>query len=86
MANRMLQQMDLGTPISSLEAGSGSNQADGELMKQILAEMDRLRKENKHLARAVSTLTVDKAILTDAIEILKKKSQQRALLKQQIKS
>ena len=55
-------------------------------MEEILAEMERLRKENKHLARAVSTLTVDKAILTDAIEILKKKSQQRALLKQQMKS
>jgi len=41
MTNRMLQQMDLGTPISSLESGSGSNQADGELMKQILAEMDQ---------------------------------------------
>ncbi len=42
-------------------------------MEEILAEMERLRKENKHLARAVSTLTVDKAILTDAIKILKKR-------------
>jgi hypothetical protein len=48
--------------------------------------MDRLKKENKYLSKAVSTLTIDKAILTDAIEILKKKSQQRALLKQQKKS
>jgi transposase-like protein len=55
-------------------------------IEEILAEMDRLKKENKYLAKAVSTLTIDKAILTDAIEILKKKSQQRALLKQQKKS
>ena len=55
-------------------------------IEEILAEMDRLKKENKYLSKAVSTLTIDKAILTDAIEILKKKSQQRALLKQQKKS
>jgi transposase-like protein len=55
-------------------------------IEEILAEMERLKKENKYLSKAVSTLTIDKAILTDAIEILKKKSQQRALLKQQKKS
>jgi transposase-like protein len=54
-------------------------------IEQMLAEMERLKKENKYLSKAVSTLTIDKAILTDAIEILKKKSQQRALLKQQEK-
>ncbi len=46
-------------------------------MEEILVEMERLRKENKHLARAVSTLTVDKTILTDAIEILIKKVVER---------
>lgn len=55
-------------------------------IEEILAEMDRLKKENKYLSKAVSTLTIDKGILTDAIEILKKKSQQRALLKEQKKS
>lgn len=54
-------------------------------IEEMLAEMERLKKENKYLSKAVSTLTIDKSILTDAIEILKKKSQQRALLKQQKK-
>ena len=41
MANRVLKQMDLGTPISSLESGSVNNKADNALMQQILAEMDQ---------------------------------------------
>ena len=33
--------MDAGTPISSLETGSGAASADNELMKQILADMNQ---------------------------------------------
>lgn len=55
-------------------------------VEEILAENERLKKRNKHLEKAVSNLTIDNSILTDAIEIMKKKSQERALLKQQKKS
>jgi len=55
-------------------------------IEEILAENERLKKRNKHLEKAVSNLTIDNSILTDAIEIMKKKSQERALLKQQKRS
>jgi transposase-like protein len=55
-------------------------------IESILAENNRLKTENKHLKKSVANLSIDNSILTDAVEILKKKSLERALLKQQKKS
>ncbi|WP_158998367.1 hypothetical protein [Pigmentibacter ruber] len=54
-------------------------------LEEALVENERLKKRNKHLEKAVSNLTIDNSMLTDAIEIMKK-SQERALLKQQKRS
>ena len=51
-----------------------------------IEEIERLKKRNKHLEKAVSNLTIDNSILTDAIDIMKKNIQKKELLKQQKKS
>lgn len=45
-------------------------QADGD---ELLAEIEALKCENAHLKKTVAELVVDKSILTEAVEILKKK-------------
>jgi transposase-like protein len=55
-------------------------------IEEILAENENLKKRNKHLEKAVSNLTIDNSILTDAIDIMKKNIQKKELLKQQKKS
>lgn len=44
-------------------------------------ELERLRKENEALKKVVADLAVDKAILKEAVEILKKKTPTPAWLK-----
>jgi len=46
---------------------------------KFLEEIDQLKQENQHLTKALRELTIDKSILSDTVEILKKKYQQQQL-------
>ena len=40
---------------------------------ELLEELEKIRKENKHLKTALAEVSVDKSILKDALEVFKKK-------------
>jgi transposase-like protein len=88
------EHTDLGVPIAQLARKNGinavsiyqwkrnMNQDDEsitpEKIRELLLEISKLKNENKHLKVKVADLSVTNDILTDAIEIAKK----RAILKQ----
>lgn len=43
---------------------------------KLLAELEKQKKENQLLKKLVANLSIDKEILTDAVEILKKKTEE----------
>ena len=56
-----------------------------QVSDEILAELERLRKENKQIKKALADVSIDKSILQDANEILKKKYLEYQLSKQRKK-
>jgi transposase len=61
---------------------NNSNEVD---VAELLAELERTKKENDHLKKAVGELAIDKQILQAANEVLKK-AQRKAKLKSPKKS
>ena len=49
---------------------------------ELLLELEKFRKENKQLKKALADMAIGKSILEDAVEILKKKSLARQLKSQ----
>ena len=47
--------------------------------RELFEELEKTRKENQRLKKTLAELAVDKSILQDAVEILKKKHQQQKL-------
>lgn len=43
---------------------------------ELVEELEKIRKENQHLKKALAEVSVDKSILQDALEIFKKRERQ----------